>query len=132
MKKIQYICACLFLVLAGISCTQDMEMDNQGYLVIKLNTVTSTLKPSATRADAPTNYDAKRLRVEIKDIQGNVVKSTNDFYNDEDFAGDIALKPGNYTIVAHSYNWDGSGSGFNAPYYYGSSTATALKEQLKQ
>lgn len=131
MKKIQYICACLFLVLAGISCTQDMEMDNQGYLVIKLNTVTSTLKPSATRADAPTNYDAKRLRVEIKDIQGNVVKSTNDFYNDEDFAGDIALKPGNYTIVAHSYNWDGSGSGFNAPYYYGSSTATVTEGTIK-
>lgn len=131
MKKIQYICACLFLVLAGISCTQDMEMDGQGYLIIKLNTVTSTLKPSATRAGAPTNYEAKRLRVEIKDMQGNVVKSTNDFDNDEDFVGDIPLIPGNYTIVAHSYNWDGSGSGFNAPYYYGSSTATVTEGSRK-
>lgn len=131
MKKIQYICACLFLVLAGISCTQDMEMDGQGYLIIKLNTVTSTLKPSATRADAPTNYEAKRLRVEIKDMQGNVVMSTNDFDNDEDFVGDIPLIPGNYTIVAHSYNWDGSGSGFNAPYYYGSSTATVTEGSRK-
>lgn len=131
MKKIQYICACLFLVLAGISCTQDMEMDGQGYLIIKLNTVTSTLKPSPTRAGAPTNYEAKRLRVEIKDMQGNVVKSTNDFDNDEDFVGDIPLIPGNYTIVAHSYNWDGSGSGFNAPYYYGSSTATVTEGSRK-
>lgn len=131
MKKIQYICACLFLVLAGISCTQDMEMDGQGYLIIKLNTVTSTLKPSATRAGAPTNYEAKRLRVEIKDMQGNVVKSTNDFDNDVDFVGDIPLIPGNYTIVAHSYNWDGSGSGFNAPFYYGSSTATVTEGSRK-
>lgn len=131
MKKIQYICACLFLILAGISCTQDMEMDGQGYLVIKLNTVTSTLKPSVTRADAPTNYEAKRLRVEIKNAQGNVVKSTNDFDNDDSFAGDIALKPGSYTIVAHSYNWDGNGSGFNAPYYYGSSTATITEGSIK-
>lgn len=131
MKKIQYICACLFLLVVGISCTQDMDMDGQGYLVIKLNTITSTHKPSSTRADAPTNYEAKRLRVVIKDMQGNVVKSTNDFDNDENFSGDIALKPGNYTIIAHSNNWDGNGSGFNAPYYYGSSTATVTEGSIK-
>lgn len=130
MNKIRNIFVFLLLVLSA-SCTQDMEMDGQGYLVIKLNTITSTIKPSATRADAPTNYEPKRLRVEIKDVQGNVIKSTNDFDNDESFAGDIALKPGNYTIVAHSYNWDGNGSGFNAPYYYGSSTATVTEGSIK-
>lgn len=130
MNKIRNIFVFLLLVLSA-SCTQDMEMDGQGYLVIKLNTITSTIKPSATRADAPTNYEPKRLRVEIKDVQGNVIKSTNDFDNDEDFVGDIPLIPGNYTIVAHSYNWDGSGSGFNAPYYYGSSTATVTEGSRK-
>lgn len=113
------------------ACNQDIEMDGQGYLVIKLNTVTSTIKPAKTRADAPEGYEAKQLCVEIKDASGRTIKSTNDYNNDEDFSGEISLKPGNYTIIAHSYNWDGNGSGFNAPYYYGSSTATVTEGSIK-
>ena len=113
------------------ACNQDIEMDGQGYLVIKLNTVTSTIKPAKTRADAPAGYEAKQLCVEIKDASGRTIKSTNDYNNDEDFSGEISLKPGNYTIIAHSYNWDGNGSGFNAPYYYGSSTATVTEGSIK-
>lgn len=113
------------------ACNQDIEMDGQGYLVIKLNTVTSTIKPAKTRADAPAGYEAKQLCVEIKDASGRTIKSTNDYNNDEDFSGEIPLKPGNYTIIAHSYNWDGNGSGFNAPYYYGSSTATVTEGSIK-
>lgn len=113
------------------ACNQDIEMDGQGYLVIKLNTVTSTIKPAKTRADAPAGYEAKQLCVEIKDASGRTIKSTNDYNNDEDFYGEISLKPGNYTIIAHSYNWDGNGSGFNAPYYYGSSTATVTEGSIK-
>ena len=113
------------------ACNQDIEMDGQGYLVIKLNTVTSTIKPAKTRADAPAGYEAKQLCVEIKDASGRTIKSTNDYNNDDDFSGEISLKPGNYTIIAHSYNWDGNGSGFNAPYYYGSSTATVTEGSIK-
>ena len=114
-----------------VACNQDIEMDGQGYLVIKLNTVTSTIKPAKTRADAPAGYKAKQLCVEIKDASGRTIKSTNDYNNDEDFSSEIALKPGNYTIIAHSYNWDGNGSGFNAPYYYGSNTATVTEGSIK-
>ena len=131
MKKIQYILSCMVLSLIAVACSQDIEMDGQGYLVIRLNTVTSTLKPEGTRTDAPSGYDAKQLCVEIKDAKGNTVKSTNDFENDQAFTGDIALKPGNYTIVAHSSNWDGNGSGFDAPYYYGSSTVTVVEGDIK-
>lgn len=131
MKKIKYILSSIVLSLMIVACNQDAGMDGQGYLVIKLNTVTSTFKPSETRADVPSNYNAKQLHVEIKNAQGNVVKSTNDFDNDQQFAGDIALLPGQYTIVAHSDNWDGSGSGFDAPYYYGSNTVTVQEGAIK-
>ena len=115
IEKIKHILSCMVLILIA-ACNQDIEMDGQGYLVIKLNTVTSTIKPAKTRADAPAGYEAKQLCVEIKDASGRTIKSTNDYNNDEDFSGEISLKPGNYTIIAHSYNWDGNGSGFNAPY----------------
>lgn len=123
MKKIQYILSALFLVAVVVSCNQDIETESyQGYLSLNINSLTSTHTPSDTRAAAPEDYAPKTLHVEIRDAKGTVVKSTDDFANDEVFQGNILLTAGSYTIVAHSAGWDGNGAGFDTPYYYGSTT----------
>lgn len=123
MKKIQYILSALFLVAVVVSCNQDIETESyQGYLSLTINSLTSTHTPSDTRAAAPEDYAPKTLHVEIRDAKGTVVKSTDDFANDEAFQGNILLTAGSYTIVAHSAGWDGNGAGFDIPYYYGSTT----------
>ena len=132
MKKIQYMLSVLFLALIGVSCSQELELDgNHGYLTLKINSLVSTNNPGV-RAAAPENYEAKTLHVEIQDSKGNVVKSTDDFANDNDFAGNIALKEGNYKVIAHSANWDGNGAGFGTPYYYGSTDVAVKAGELNK
>ena len=131
MKKIQYILAAMLLAVMTVSCNQDMDIDsNQGYLTLKINSLASTHDPNGTRAAAPEGYDAKTLHVEIKSAEGTVVKSTDNFASDTEFQGNIKLLAGTYTIIAHSANWDGNGSGFGTPYYYGSSTVTVVPKSL--
>lgn len=131
MKKIQYLLSGMLLAVMSVSCSQDMDMDsNQGYLTLKINSLVSTHDPNGTRAAAPEGYDAKTLHVEIKSAEGTVVKSTDNFASDTEFQGNIKLLAGTYTIIAHSANWDGNGSGFGTPYYYGSSTVTVAPKSL--
>lgn len=131
MKKIQYLLSGMLLAVMSVSCSQDMDMDsNQGYLTLKINSLVSTHDPNGTRAAAPEGYDAKTLHVEIQNAEGTVVKSTDNFASDTEFQGNIKLLAGTYTIIAHSANWDGNGSGFGTPYYYGSSTVTVLPKSL--
>ena len=131
MKKIQYILSVMLLTVMSVSCSQDMDIDsNQGYLTLKINSLVSTHDPNGTRAAAPEGYDAKTLHVEIKNAEGTVVKSTDNFASDTEFQGNIQLLAGTYTIIAHSANWDGNGSGFGTPYYYGSSTVTVKPKSL--
>lgn len=131
MKKIQYLLSGMLLAVMSVSCSQDMDMDsNQGYLTLKINSLVSTHDPNGTRAAAPEGYDAKTLHVEIKSAEGTVVKSTDNFASDTEFQGNIKLLAGTYTIIAHSANWDGNGSGFGTPYYYGSSTVTVQPKSL--
>ena len=130
MKKIQYILSSLLLALLVVSCSQDIEMEgNQGYLTLSINSLTSTHTPE-TRSVVPTDYDAKTLHVEILDASGAVVKSTDNFAEDEEFQGNILLSSGTYTIVAHSANWDGEGSAFDAPFYYGRTTIVVKPKSL--
>ena len=132
MKKIQYVLSVLFLALIGVSCSQELDLDgNQGYLTLRINSLVSTNNPGV-RAAAPEGYDAKTLHVEILDSKGVVVKSTDNFYNDDAFAGNIALKAGNYKVVAHSANWDGNGAGFGTPYYYGSTDVSVKAGELNK
>ena len=129
MKKIQYILSILFVAFLIVSCGQEMEMDSdQGYLCLSISSLTSTHNPS--RAAAPDDYNAKTLHVEILDEKGNVVKSTDNFSEDEEFQGNIVLLSGVYTIVAHSANWDGEGSGFDVPFYYGRTTIEVKPKSL--
>ncbi|MBR3983171.1 MAG: PCMD domain-containing protein [Bacteroidaceae bacterium] len=130
MKKIQYILTFLFVALFAVSCSQDMELEGeQGYLTLRVNSLVST-NEGGTRAAAPEDYAPRTLHVEIVDQSGKVVKSTDDFANDKNFQGNIKMKVGTYTIVAHSANWDGNGSGFDTPYYYGSTTVKVLSQSL--
>ena len=131
MKKIQHILTTLFVFLIVASCTQDMDIEsNQGYLSLDINTLVTTNKQNGTRRAIPEDYDAKTLHVEIKDKNGDVVKSTDNFGTDETFQGKILLTSGSYTIVAHSANWDGNASGFNTPYYYGETTVQVVPKSL--
>ena len=131
MKKIHYILSSLLLALLVVSCSRDVEMEgNQGYLALSINSLISTYAPSETRSALPTDYDAKTLHVEILDESGVVVKSTNNFAEDEEFQGNILLTYGTYTIVAHSANWDGEGSAFDAPFYYGRTTVVVKPNTL--
>lgn len=131
MKKIQYLLSGMLLAVMSVSCSQDMDMDSdQGYLTLKINSLVSTHDPNGTRTAVPEGYDAKTLHVEIQNTEGTVVKSTDNFASDTEFQGNIELLAGTYTIIAHSANWDGNGSGFGTPYYYGSSTVTVVPKSL--
>jgi hypothetical protein len=121
MKKIYNILSILFVTLAMVSCSQDMDIEsNEGYLYLEINSLVSTHE-GGSRAAAPDDYAPKTLHVELQDETGSVLMSTDDYANDPAFQGNIKLKVGTYKIVAHSANWDGSGSGFDTPFYYGTS-----------
>jgi hypothetical protein len=123
MKLFQHILSALSLTILIASCSQELDVDNgKGYLSLSITSLVSTQDPDGTRATAPEDYDAKMLHVEIRDAGGVVIKSTDDFVSDKTFQENIQLQAGTYTVVAHSANWDGSGSGFDTPFYYGSTT----------
>lgn len=129
MKAIYSFITVLMLSLFVSSCGSEIELNEEvGYLKLDVTTLTSTY----TRAAAPADYDAKTLAVQILDASNNVVMSTDDVANDDAFKGNITLTPGTYTIKASSAGWDGSGSGFDTPYYMGSTTATVEAKTLTQ
>ena len=132
MKKIHYILSALLLAALVVSCSQEGDIDEarQGYLSLKISSLTSTHTPNASRAVAPDDYAPKTLHVEIRDVKGVVVKSTDDFENDAVFQENIRLTAGSYTIVAHSANWNGEGSGFDTPFYYGQTTIEVKPQTL--
>ncbi len=114
------------------SCSQELDVERaEGYLDLRLQTFVSTnTAGEGTRAVVPEDYNAKQLHVEIRNEAGEVVKSTNDFENDTEFQAPILLTAGKYTIEAHSANWDGSASAFDAPYYYGSTTVDVVPRKM--
>ena len=128
MKKIYFILSIFCMVFLAISCSDDIDTASpKGYLKLKVNTLVST----TTRAtDVPSDYAPKTLHVEILK-GGNIVSQTDDFVNDETFDGIIELEPGTYTIKAHSANWDGSQSGFEAPFYYADTTFVLEENTVK-
>lgn len=129
MKKIFSILSVAVLALTAVSCSNDELVDAEvGYLQLGVETNGTTL----TRAGAPTGYDARKIYVEVKNASGDVVASTDDIDNDETMTGNnyLTLAPGQYTVTAHSANWDGSGSGMNTPFYYGETTVTVKAKTL--
>lgn len=122
MNKIYSILSALIIAVCLIGCQNDEIAKETGYLSLNVK----TLVTANTRATAaPADYAPKQIYVEILNSSNEVVKSTSDFENDAEWNGaNIKLEPGTYTINAHSNNWDGSQSGFNTPYYFGSSKVT--------
>lgn len=116
MKKISSLLLVLLTAIFAVSCTNDDDFQSAvGYVKLSVNTLTST----ANRSAVPENYQPKQLYVEFVDESGEVVKSTADLANDNEYNDRVALKPGTYTINVHSNGWDGVGSAFGAAYYYG-------------
>jgi len=131
MKKISNIFALLLVAIGLGSCNNTVENveEAKGYIQLELSTITST----NTRADASSDYDSKKLLVQIFDAQNNVIKESlwkDGVFTSSEFASPIMLDEGTYTVEAHSANWDGSGSGWNAPYYAGSATVTVKAGHL--
>lgn len=120
----------IYILLAGMALLSSCQKEEAyGYLKIGMDTLVSTVETKAT--PVPAGYDPRTLRVEIIDANNNPVKSTDDFDNDAEFKEKLKLAPGTYTIVAHSAGWDGSQSAYDAPYYYGSTTATVELKKVK-
>ncbi len=130
MKKIFSILTAFVAALLVTSCssTDIDQVEEQGYLKLDINTLVSTNTRTVT--GVPNGYNAKKLHVEIRNAQGTVLMQTDDFANASDFQGTIILQPGNYTIDAHSSNWDGSDSGFGTPFYSGFTTVTVRAKEL--
>ena len=132
MKKIFSILTIICLSVFAVSCNNEAEELEQqkGYLKLDFETLVSTNTRAVT--PLPSGYNARTLHVTITDSQGNVVYESQDAANDNYFKSNILLSPDTYTITANSAGWDGSDSGFNAPYYTGSTKATIKKNTLTQ
>ena len=120
MKLNYYITLIFVWLLSFASCQQEAGFDsNVGYLYLEATTNTSL----STKSTVPENYKPEQLHVEILNTSGTVLYSTDDY--DTEWKGkQFALPAGSYTIEAHSHGFDGQASGFNNPYYYGSSKTT--------
>ena len=129
MKRIYSILAILCFSLLIISCSSELdEKQEVGYLKLNLKTLVSTNTRAVT--NVPNGYNAKTLAVKVTNSQGTVVAQTDDFENDATMKKNLELLPDEYTITASSAAWDGSGSGFDAPYYMGSTKATVTAKTL--
>ena len=131
MKKIFNVIALLLIAISFGSCNSEMDKveETKGYIQLEMSTIAST----NTRADAPSNYDGTALEVRILDATNKVVKETtwkDGVFANTEFANPIQLTPGNYIVEAHSANWDGTGSGWNAPFYAGSASVTVTAGHL--
>ncbi|WP_169311452.1 DUF4493 domain-containing protein [Phocaeicola salanitronis] len=81
---------------------------------------------SITRAEAA--YNPKQLAVQIVNASGEVVKETTNF--ETNWKGEtIELPVGTYTVKASSAGFDGATSGFDKPYYAGSTQVTVKSEK---
>ena len=134
MKNIYNVLALLLMAVGLGSCSNEMENieEAKGYIQLEMETITST-NTRATVMDAPSNYDSKTLLVRILNAQNQVVKETtwkDGTFASSEFASPIMLTPGTYTVEAHSANWDGTGSGWNAPFYAGTATVTVTAGHL--
>lgn len=119
MKKIYSIFAFILLIYM-VSCQSEDELGNSamGYLRLGLEVNTSSI----SRAEAEA-YNPKQLAVQILDANEEVVEETTNF--DTEWKGKTFTLPvGTYTIKASSAGFDGKTSGFEKPYYTGSTAVT--------
>ena len=112
--KTKYLILNWLLGLLLVSSCQNEEFSEEiGYLCMDIETVTQ-INP---KTKVPENYNPKQLAVRIKDASGHVHAETTDHTQ---WTQPIALKAGTYTVEASSNGFDGQESGFDLPYYTGS------------
>ena len=131
MKKIYSILFIFFVALFTVSCSSDLDKAGEfGYLKLELTTLVST----NTRTAAPNDYAPKKLHVVLKRGTTIVLESDyeNGVFSNSNMRGSITLEAGTYTITAQSANWDGSGSGFGVPFYYGETTVEVKSRTLHE
>lgn len=130
MKNIYSTWLIALAAMMATACSSDFDEDrNVGYLKLELGTLVST---NTRAADAPEDYAPKTLDVTI---EGQDVTLQGRYENGEmtgdQLRGNIPLKPGTYTITAHSAGWDGSNSGFDTPFYHGRTTVNVEPGVIK-
>ena len=121
MKKYTILSILWAFLFGFVACQSEESLNDStlGYLYVEANTNTGL----STKSSVPENYKPKQLHAEIRTASGTVLYSTDDY--DTEWKGkQFALPAGSYTIEAHSHGFDGQASGFNNPYYYGSSKTT--------
>lgn len=104
------------------SCQQNDELSSLGYL--KINIGTNEYVDVNSRISE--EYNPKQISVKIINEDGSAVKSFDDASS---ITESIALAPGKYTVNASSFGFDGSESGFEIPYYAGSSEVVVEKNK---
>lgn len=114
-----------------VSCTEKESSDeNMGYLRIGVETNT-VLKTKAGVTNAPSSYSPRQINLKVISSAGNIVLYTEDFEHDTALKGQVSVLPvDRYTIVAQSNGWDGTGSGVDAPFYYGETTVDVKKKTV--
>ena len=116
MKKI-YIIIPLFFVLFLVACQREEEVAKIGYLRLQVNTVTSTTDVETKASNDPS------LTITILKSDGTTVVKT--IADHKTLTGEpIELEAGQYIINAASAGMNGTESGFNVPYYFGTQNFT--------
>ena len=114
----------ILILLAGLcSCQHDEEFSDLGYLNIEIGTNEYVDVNSRIIEE----YNPKQISIKIMNAEGDVVKTIDDVSS---LKGNIALSPGEYTVKASSYGFDGNESGFEIPYYEGSDEVVVEKGKL--
>ena len=124
MKKKLYIFIMSCLLIVFSACQSENELGNTatGYLRLGLEVNTASI----SRAEAA--YNPKQLAVQIINASGEIVKGTTNF--ETNWQGKaIELPVGTYTVKASSAGFDGATSGFDKPYYAGSTQVTVKSEK---
>lgn len=125
MKRNWYtfiIICCLLITFSACQSEEELGSNAIGYLRLGLEVNTSSI----TRAEAA--YNPKQLAVQIVNASGEVVKETTNF--ETNWKGEtIELPVGTYTVKASSAGFDGATSGFDKPYYAGSTQVIVKSEK---
>ena len=122
MKKIIFQCSLFLCMLLMVACQNEDELSNSnvGYLRLSLGVDTSV----NTRADGEEVYDPAQMTVQIVNDGNEVVETVS---VGEGESPEVSLAPGTYTVKASSAGFDGKTSGWEKPYYAGSTTVEIKK-----
>lgn len=121
MKNIYSIFTILFFTVCIFSCQEEDSINEAGYLRLAIET-NSYVNAQTKVAD---DYNPKQIAIQILNANNEVVKEEDDWEMLKN--KQIRLTPGTYTIKASSNGFDGSESGFDIPYYAGSTQVTVVK-----